>query len=107
MWQLTIEDYEGLTTFHRLSGPRYALGRAPDNDIILAQLNVSRRHCRLERQGDGWVYVDEGGGLGSYVNCVLAPPHEPVPLADGAVVQFSDYVLRFSTRAVEGERTPP
>ncbi|HEU4407703.1 MAG TPA: FHA domain-containing protein [Polyangiaceae bacterium] len=107
MWLLSIEDYEGLTTFHRLAGDRYTLGRAPDNDFVLAQLNVSRRQGRLERRGDDWVYIDEGSSLGSYVNCGLVRAYEPVPLQDGAVVQFSDYVLRLSKAELEGAPTPP
>ncbi|HEU4534534.1 MAG TPA: FHA domain-containing protein, partial [Polyangiaceae bacterium] len=106
MWLLTIEDYEGLTTYHRLSRERYRLGRSPDNDFVLAQLNVSRHHARLERSGSLWLYRDEGSLLGSYVNCGLVFAHEPVPLDDGAVVQFGDYVLRLSREAPDGSLTP-
>jgi pSer/pThr/pTyr-binding forkhead associated (FHA) protein len=106
MWLLTIEDYEGLTTYHRLSRERYRLGRSPDNDFVLAQLNISRHHARLERAGGGWLYCDEGSLLGSYVNCGLVFAHEPVSLDEGSVVQFGDYILRFSRTLPEGSLTP-
>lgn len=106
MWLLTIEDYEGLTTYHRLSRERYRLGRSPDNDFVLAQLNVSRHHARLERSGGVWLYRDEGSLLGSYVNCGLVFAHEPVSLDEGSVVQFGDYILRFASTSPEGSLTP-
>jgi FHA domain-containing protein len=68
MWFLAIEDDEGTTTFHRLTGDRCTLGRSPDNDVVLAQFNVSRRHGRLERDGEGWRYFDENSSNGSYFN---------------------------------------
>lgn len=68
MWLLAIEDDEGTTTFHRLSGERCTLGRAPDNDVVLAQFNISRHHGRLEREGDGWRYFDQSSSNGSFFN---------------------------------------
>ena len=34
------------------------LGRAPDCELQLHDRSVSRRHARLERDGEGWVLVD-------------------------------------------------
>jgi hypothetical protein len=68
MWLLAIEDDEGTTTFHRLSGDRCTLGRAPDNDVVLAQFNISRHHGRLEREGEGWRYFDQSSSNGSFFN---------------------------------------
>ncbi|MCU0686101.1 MAG: FHA domain-containing protein [Polyangiaceae bacterium] len=54
MWLLTIEDEEGTTTYHRLARQRCTVGRGPDNDVVLSQLDVSRRHARFEREaGEG------------------------------------------------------
>ncbi|HEU4539064.1 MAG TPA: FHA domain-containing protein, partial [Polyangiaceae bacterium] len=94
MWLLTIEDDEGLTTYHRLSGERCSLGRTPDNDVVLAQLNISRRHARLERHG-GMLFVrDEGSRAGSFLNGQRV--RKPTPVADGDALQLGDYVVRFS-----------
>jgi pSer/pThr/pTyr-binding forkhead associated (FHA) protein len=106
MWLLTIEDDEGLTTFHRLSGERYTLGRATGNDFVLAQLDVSRRHALLERRGEGFVYIDQNSTTGSFVDGFPIDAHKAEPLLDGAVVQLSGYVLRFK-EALENLPTPP
>ncbi len=60
MWLLSVEDDQGLTTYTRLDGERCSLGRAPDADVVLDERNISRKHARLERRGEGeWVFVDE------------------------------------------------
>jgi hypothetical protein len=93
MWLLAIEDDEGTTTFHRLSGDRCTLGRSPDNDVVLAQFNVSRHHARLEREGDGWRFIDEGSSNGSYYNGCRLLVSTPIDFEDA--VQLAGYRLTF------------
>ncbi|HEU4404530.1 MAG TPA: FHA domain-containing protein [Polyangiaceae bacterium] len=68
MWLLSVEDDQGLTTYTRLDGERYTLGRASDRDVVLAQRNVSRRHASLERRDGEWFFVDEGSANGSFLD---------------------------------------
>jgi len=56
-------------------GKRYVLeasptliGRGHDNHVVLDSDSVSRRHCHIERQGNGWTAVDDGSTNGTYVN---------------------------------------
>jgi hypothetical protein len=105
MWLLTIEDDEGLTTYHRLSGERCTFGRSPDNDVVLAQLNVSRRHARLERRAGVLFVVDEGSRIGSFVNGRRAS--KPTPIADGDSLQIGDYLVWFSRELAAADYTPP
>ncbi len=93
MWLLTIEDDEGTTTFHRLSGDRCTLGRSPDNDVVLAQFNVSRRHARLEREHDGWRFFDQSSSNGSFFNGCRLLVSTPVGFNDA--VQIGGYRLTF------------
>ncbi|MDG6106220.1 FHA domain-containing protein [Dactylosporangium aurantiacum] len=47
---------------------RTRIGRAPDNDIVLADLQVSRYHAELVRTDGGLRLVDLGTRNGSFVN---------------------------------------
>ncbi|WP_327004732.1 FHA domain-containing protein [Dactylosporangium sp. NBC_01737] len=47
---------------------RTRIGRAPDNDIVLADLQVSRHHADLLRTGAGLKLVDLGTRNGTFVN---------------------------------------
>jgi two-component system cell cycle response regulator len=56
-------------------GKRYVLeqsptsiGRGHDNQIVLDSDSVSRRHCHIERMGNGWAAIDDGSTNGTYVN---------------------------------------
>ena len=46
------------------------VGRAEDNDLVLADPEVSRHHARLEPDGQGWRAVDLGSTNGTWVNGV-------------------------------------
>jgi DNA-binding NtrC family response regulator len=47
---------------------RMAIGKAPDNDLVLADDTVSRRHCELTRAPDGVHVKDLGSTNGTRVN---------------------------------------
>jgi hypothetical protein len=46
------------------------VGRADDNDLVLADPEVSRHHARLEPDGEGWRAIDLGSTNGTWVNGV-------------------------------------
>ena len=61
------------TGLGRLTGVHGALrlvriGRAPDNDVVLDDLQVSRRHAELRCDADGVELVDLGSHNGTWVN---------------------------------------
>jgi ribosomal protein L32 len=47
---------------------RLRIGRAPDNDLHLANAGVSRYHAVIERDGDGYTIADLGSTNGTVVN---------------------------------------
>lgn len=49
-------------------GPRVTIGRTPDNDVVIAQPQVSRHHLALELRGGIWHAVDAGSTNGFFVN---------------------------------------
>jgi ABC-type multidrug transport system ATPase subunit/pSer/pThr/pTyr-binding forkhead associated (FHA) protein len=57
-----------LTGRHQVRAPSIAVGRLPDNDVVLDDLLVSRRHARLDLTASGYRLTDLGTGNGTYVN---------------------------------------
>ena len=72
------------------------IGRSADNDIVLDNAQVSRRHAILQAQGEGehWV-VDLGSANGTYVNGrrISAPQQ----LAGDDVIEIGGIQLKFGT----------
>ena len=73
------------------------IGRANDNDIVLASITVSRCHAVLLRDADELLLLDLESANGTLVNGVLARPDAPVRLADGDVIRFGQVVARYRT----------
>jgi len=44
------------------------IGRLPDNDIVINDALISRRHCELRREGERWKICDLGSLNGVFVN---------------------------------------
>lgn len=44
------------------------IGRNSDNDVVIADNVVSRRHCQIQRTPNGWMITDLGSANGTYVN---------------------------------------
>jgi ABC-type multidrug transport system ATPase subunit/pSer/pThr/pTyr-binding forkhead associated (FHA) protein len=57
-----------LTGLHQVRGQRITVGRLPDNDVVLDDLLVSRRHAQLDLTPSGYRLTDLGTGNGTYVN---------------------------------------
>jgi ABC transport system ATP-binding/permease protein len=55
------------TATHR-AGPRTRIGRAPDNEILLDDLLVSRYHAELRKSPDGLRVIDLGSSNGTFHN---------------------------------------
>ena len=49
------------------SAPK-TIGREQDNDLVLTHPEISRRHARLERNGQGWRIVDLHSTNGTWIN---------------------------------------
>jgi adenylate cyclase len=79
---------------------RLVIGRAETADLQIAHLEVSRRHCEIERVGDGFVVRDLGSRSGTRLN------DSPVqsasaPISSGDLLAVGPQVLRFEIRPVE------
>jgi FHA domain/zinc-ribbon domain len=75
-----------------LERDRTSLGRAPECEIFLDDVTVSRRHAVITRGADGFTLHDEGSLNGTYVNRRRV---ESAKLDDGDEVQVGKYKLTF------------
>jgi pSer/pThr/pTyr-binding forkhead associated (FHA) protein len=75
-----------------LEQDRTSLGRAPECEVFLDDVTVSRRHAVVTRADDGFSLHDEGSLNGTYVNRRRV---ESAKLEDGDEVQIGKYKLTF------------
>lgn len=60
-------DLDGEHTF-TMKGDSAAIGRSPDQDLVLKEAFVSRRHALILRQNGGFELVDQNSSHGTYLN---------------------------------------
>jgi hypothetical protein len=75
-----------------LEQDRTSLGRAPECEVFLDDVTVSRRHAVVTRADDGFTLHDEGSLNGTYVNRRRV---ESAKLEDGDELQIGKYKLTF------------
>ncbi|MFV1500453.1 FHA domain-containing protein, partial [Mycobacterium kansasii] len=90
------------TAVHAIDQLVVTIGRGPDNDVVLNDLLVSRRHAMLRRSGSQWELVDNNSANGTYVNgtrisrALLGPSdivgigHQLLHLSGDRLVEYVD-----------------
>jgi predicted component of type VI protein secretion system len=68
------------------------VGRGWDNDLVLPDISVSRRHALLRREGREYLLLDRGSGNGTGVN---GRATAWARLRDGDEISFGDSVVQF------------
>lgn len=66
--QLVFEQGELAGRIVSLEGPVLTIGRGEENDVVLAEHGISRRHAQIQRVPQGWVLTDLGSTNGTYVD---------------------------------------
>jgi pSer/pThr/pTyr-binding forkhead associated (FHA) protein len=74
-------------------GKSYTIGRALDNDLVLTDMTVSRKHFDLKSDNGSWVLSDRGSGNGTLINTRLEDA--PFTLANGDVIEIGNTTFRF------------
>ena len=74
---------------------RMTIGRAPQSDVFLDDITVSREHAILERRDDGLHLTDRASLNGTYVNRHRV---DTARLADGDELQIGKYRLTYIER---------
>jgi hypothetical protein len=79
--------------FDLRSGLEVRIGRAVDNDVVLTDIAVSRKHLALGWDGAAWVVHDNGSGNGTLINDRLEDGRCQLHHADR--IEIGNTVLRF------------
>jgi pSer/pThr/pTyr-binding forkhead associated (FHA) protein len=90
----------------KLDGERLRIGRAPDCDLRLPDLDVARHHASLVRRRDGFALIDEGSPFSTWVGEPrvgggMHPllPHVPCPIRGLTSVRIGPFWLVFDPNA--------
>ncbi len=65
---ITVCDALGNQRAIEISRTPFTLGRQGDNDLVLLDTRISRRHARIVKDGKGYWVEDEGSRHGTFVN---------------------------------------
>ena len=79
-------------TIFSLADADITIGREPSNSICIADLLLSRQHCRITREGDVFNLYDLGSSNGTFVNGV---PVKEQAIAHRDLIKTGDSVLLF------------
>lgn len=93
---LRVATLDGHVALHRFDGTSLTIGRASDNDVVLADGRVSRHHARLTARQGTLVYSDLGSTNGSRVNGVAVGE---VVLGPGDRIELGDTVVSIEPMA--------
>ena len=85
---LVVSRGIGAGSSYLLTGDIVVAGRAPDADLFLDDVTVSRRHAEFRREPHGWVLRDTESLNGTYVNRSRVDSR---PLVPGDEVQIGKY----------------
>ncbi len=88
---------EGKRTFD-LTAPTVQIGRALDNDLILEDRRISRRHARLRQRYGRYILQDLGSSGGTTVNGF---PVQEVVLRAGDLISLSGVTLIYAEEEPE------
>ncbi len=99
--RLVVTSPKGTVTVYPLKPRRFLIGRAPDSDLLLEDLSVSRKHCVIEREKG--VYVLKSL---TYTNPVIIDdqPINEKSLTTGDQFRIGLYNMTFLSDRAEDQR---
>jgi predicted component of type VI protein secretion system len=71
------------------------IGRTAENDIVIPEYSVSRRHCFIATVGDSHRVTDWGSSNGTLVNETDIGKMKPFPLQGGEILTLGRLMLLF------------
>src|SRR5512140_595753 len=94
-----VYEIEGKPQRYRFTGSEVTLGRSSDNNVVLNDFSVSRRHAVVRREGNAWVIADQNSTNGVKVNGRFVTN---AALSSGDVITIGTFTL-----GVREEAVPP
>jgi hypothetical protein len=85
---LVYHDETGRLQRAKVESKRFSIGRTPDNDLMIENSSLSRRHALIESFDDAVQLCDCGSSNGTFLNG--APVASPVELHDGDLINLAD-----------------
>jgi pSer/pThr/pTyr-binding forkhead associated (FHA) protein len=89
---LLIGGSDGGTRRFELAATTVTMGRGEDNDLVIEDPAISRRHLIFRLEGDGYSVEDCGSRNGTLYN---GAPLTKAPLAPGVELQIGTCLIRF------------
>ncbi len=75
-------------------GPIWRIGRSRENELVLDDISISRRHAEIQRGPEGtFTILDRGARNGI---CVNGQPVQKRTLREGDMIEIGDMALRFT-----------
>ncbi len=72
----------------------WRIGRSRENEMVLDDISISRRHAEIQRGADGmFTLIDRGSRNGTFINGQQVKKR---PLLEGDMIEVGDIVLRFT-----------
>ncbi len=95
---ITLEPVLGppLAPMTLAPGKVYTIGRLPECEIKLPEdeKTVSRRHCQIHADREGWQLTDLGSRHGTALNDRILSANQPLELSLGDLIRIGPWVLR-------------
>jgi pSer/pThr/pTyr-binding forkhead associated (FHA) protein len=88
-------------TEHREINGDLVIGRAPDCEVSVRDILLSRKHCKIQRSPQGWIVVDLGSKNGTVINGERVI--EPKILQENDVVRVGRSKIVFHEGQLEPE----
>lgn len=82
------------------------IGRSSDNDLVLKEQGVSRRHARLEKRGGRWQIVDLGSVNGTFLEGNRLLPDVPEAVEADQTMRIGQFYLQFKPASRSAEAAP-
>lgn len=92
---LVVQDESGIR--YPITNTTWRIGRTRDNELVLNDKSVSRRHAEIQRYRNGnFVIYDVDSLNGVFVNSEQVKKKR---LREGDIIEIGDYYLRFTTHS--------
>jgi pSer/pThr/pTyr-binding forkhead associated (FHA) protein len=78
-----------------------SIGRSPDSDVLIPDIQVSRQHCEIEQTREGWVVRDMDSRNGTYVGGMSVGQFV---LDDGDEIRVGNATIKFCVGALPPTR---